>query len=82
MPTKGQKFANYSTEFKLKAVRLYVEDGMGYNSITKELNLISSSYIRRWVKNYREHGLQGLEERRGKGSMSPIQTASSQKTPG
>lgn len=66
MPVKGQKFTSYTTEFKLKAVTMYLEEGMGYNRVTKELNLISSSYIRRWVKNYRELGMEGLTERRGK----------------
>lgn len=66
MPVKGQKFARYTTEFKLKAVNMYLEEGLGYNRVAKELNLISSSYIRRWVKNYREHGIEGLAERRGK----------------
>lgn len=68
MPKKGQRFATYTPEFKLKAVNMYLEEGLGYNSVTKELNLISSSYIRRWVKNYQELGIQGLEERRGKAS--------------
>lgn len=68
MPVKGQTFAKYPTAFKLKAVKMYTEEGLGYNRVTKELNLISSSYIRRWVKNYREFGIEGLEERRGKSS--------------
>ena len=73
MPQKGQRFATYTPEFKLKAVNMYLEEGLGYKRVTKELNLISSSYVRRWVKNYREHGIQGLEERRGKAATSPNQ---------
>lgn len=65
MPAKGQTFKKYTTEFKLQAVKMYLEDGMGYNRVIRELNLISSSYIRRWVKNYREFGMEGLQERRG-----------------
>ncbi|USG65312.1 transposase [Brevibacillus ruminantium] len=75
MPMKGQTFKKYSVEFKLKAVKMYVEDGMGYNRVTQELNLSSSSYIRRWVKNFREYGLEGLEERRGHRKISPGQHA-------
>lgn len=73
MPQKGQRFATYTPEFKLKAVNMYLEEGLGYKRVTKELNLISSSYVRRWVKNYREHGIQGLEERRGKAATSSNQ---------
>jgi len=72
MPVKGQTFRRYSPEFKLQAVKMYLEEGMGYNRVAKELNLISSSYIRRWVKNYREMGMQGLEERRGKATKTTL----------
>lgn len=68
MPVKGQTFTKYTAAFKLKAVKMYMEEGYGYNRVTKELNLSSSSYVRRWVKNYRELGIKGLEERRGKSS--------------
>ncbi|MCC0566463.1 transposase [Brevibacillus borstelensis] len=70
MPVKGQTFKNYSVEFKLQAVKMYLDQGMGYNRVTRELDLISSSYIRRWVKNYRELGIEGLRERRGRRKMT------------
>jgi len=68
---KGQKFINYSVEFKLLAVNKYFEGEMAYTAIAKELGVYDHSYIRRWVKNYKEFGVEGLKERRGK-SRSPL----------
>ncbi|MGG6439743.1 transposase [Saccharococcus caldoxylosilyticus] len=61
----------YSPEFKLKAVKMYIEEGYGYKRVCKELGIPSTKTIRLWVKNYDETGLDGLEERRGK-SKSPL----------
>ncbi|MEJ9149937.1 transposase [Bacillus smithii] len=66
MAKKGQTFINYSVEFKLFAVNKYLEGEMAYTAIAKELGLFDHSYIRRWVKNYREFGVEGLNERGGK----------------
>jgi transposase len=63
---KGQKFINYSVEIKLAAVKKYLDDGMGYQSIAKEFGLPDKNYVRRWVKNYRELGKEGLCDLRGK----------------
>ncbi|KON88901.1 transposase [Sporosarcina globispora] len=71
MAKKGQKFINYSFEFKLSAVIKYFEGEMGYKAIAKMLGLPDHTYIRRWVKNYKELGEEGLKDRRGK-SESPI----------
>jgi transposase len=68
---KGQKFINYSVEFKLAAVKKYLKGETGYRPIAEELGLPDHSYIKRWVKNYMESGEAGLENQRGK-SQSPF----------
>lgn len=70
MEKKRRKSANYSREFKLKAVQMYLsgEHG-GYDQITKDLGLPTNRNIRRWVERYQEFGLEGLEERRGKSTF-------------
>lgn len=45
---------------------MHLEDGMGWDMVTKQLNLSSNRYIRRQVKAYRESGVLGLEDQRGK----------------
>lgn len=70
MAKKGDKFRKFTKEFKLKAVKMYLEEGYGIEEVTHKLGLNSRSYLKRWLKNYNEHGEAGLEERRGK-SESP-----------
>lgn len=60
-----KKQRTYSKEIKLKAVKMYLEDGLGSTRIAKELSLSSYKRVMLWVKNYNELGEAGLEERRG-----------------
>ncbi|APU59231.1 transposase [Clostridium botulinum] len=62
------KQRNYSKEIKMKAVKMYLEDGMGSTRIAKELGLSSYKRVLLWAKNYQEFGEDWLEERRGKDS--------------
>ena len=66
MAKKGDKFASYTKEFKLKAVKMYLDEGRSMEFIIKELGIKDRSYLRRWLKNYRESGESGLEDGRGK----------------
>jgi transposase len=61
----GKIRKTYDAKFKKKAVDLYLEEGMGYKTVAKELG-IDESMVRRWVKRYEQEGIQGLEEKRGK----------------
>ncbi|MDT2240815.1 helix-turn-helix domain containing protein [Paenibacillus larvae] len=53
----------HSAESKYKAVQMYLECGLGYKRVAKELNIPEAS-IRRWVKYYENEGMAGLEEKR------------------
>ncbi|GCD84080.1 hypothetical protein PTHTG4_31450 [Parageobacillus thermoglucosidasius] len=61
----GKIRKTYDAKFKKKAVDLYLKEGMGYETVAKELG-ISHSMVCRWVKRYEQEGIQGLEEKRGK----------------
>lgn len=61
----GKIRKTYDAKFKKKAVDLYLKEGLGYETVAKELG-ISHSMVRRWVKRYEQDGIQGLEEKRGK----------------
>ncbi|MGG2027692.1 transposase [Gottfriedia sp. S16(2024)] len=61
----GKIRKTYDKEFKLQAIKLYYEEGMGSNSIGKELG-IGISIVKRWINHYKREGIQGLEEKRGK----------------
>lgn len=61
----SRKNNNYSFETKLKAVKMYLDDGISSNRIAKLLNLSCKNRVLLWVKRYNELGEDGLRERRG-----------------
>jgi transposase len=60
----------YSYEFKLKAVKMHIDDKISYRRVAKELN-IHESMIIKWCKKFNEFGCDGLKECRSeaKGSL-------------
>jgi transposase len=78
MARKSQKFKSYSADFKLKAVKMYLNEHMSYSHIAKELGVYDHKYIIRWVKNYNKSGIEGLSEHRGR-SASPFKGRSKTK---
>jgi transposase-like protein len=60
---KGQKIQSFSLEFKLKAVKMY-QSGMSMRETAQKLGLSDHSYVRRWVKAYKNNGQTGLENHR------------------
>lgn len=52
--------ANYSSEFKLKVVKYYMETQCGYVNTAKHFGNISDITVLHWVRKYKEHGEKGL----------------------
>ena len=52
----------YGLEFKLRCVKLQLEEGLPVSLLSKEVGC-SQDVIRRWVKAYRERGEAGLQNR-------------------
>ena len=65
MQRNNRKNMSYSFDTKLRAVKMYLEEGIGSTTIAKELNLSSNKRVLLWVKRYNEFGEDGLRERRG-----------------
>ena len=65
MQKNNRKNMSYSFDIKLKAVKMYLEKGVGSPTIARELNLSSNKRVLLWVKRYNEFGEDGLRERRG-----------------
>ena len=60
---KNKKF---SPEFKIKCVKEVLEDHKSQKEITRKYELKTDRTIRRWIRNYQEHGESYfLEEHRG-----------------
>ena len=65
MKRNDRKNMSYSFDIKLKAVKMYLEEGIGSTTIAKELNLSSNKRVLLWVKRFNEFREDGLRERRG-----------------
>ena len=61
----GKIRVTYDIEFKKKAIDLYLNKGMSYETVAKELGT-HHSVVSRWVKHFEAEGIKGLEEKRGK----------------
>lgn len=61
------KIRNYDKEFKLNAIRLYLESGRGFKKIADELGVPFSTLVG-WVD---EHKKSGAESFPGKGHLKP-----------
>lgn len=46
----------YSKELKLKAVKMYLEEGLASTKIAKELGIPNKNTVMMWVKRYNELG--------------------------
>ena len=59
----------YTLEFKLNVVNLYLTGEMSYQSLANKLKINNPSIITRWVTEYREKGIEGLRpKKRGRPS--------------
>jgi transposase-like protein len=59
------KKQTYSTEVKLQAVELYLSGELGgYRPVADQFN-VHATQVMRWVKAYKEEGIDGLKEKRG-----------------
>ncbi|MBH0328717.1 transposase [Brevibacillus brevis] len=68
MAKKGQTFKRYSEEFKLRAVNMYQQEGMGYKAIAKELGIPSKTQVLQWVR--KKNSGEGFVDQRGKNCSS------------
>ncbi|MFM1581897.1 transposase [Helcococcus bovis] len=64
-----RKNTQYTLEFKLNVVNLYLRGEMSYQSLANELKINNPSMITRWVNDFREKGIEGLKaKKRGRPS--------------
>jgi transposase InsO family protein len=61
----------FPPEFKLKVVRLYLEEGYRRGIIAKEFNIAESS-VGRWTRQYRRYGEEGLQPKSRTASRSGL----------
>ena len=67
-----RKNTQYTLEFKLNVVNLYLTGEMSHQSLANELKINNPSMITRWVNNFRDKGIEGLKsKKRGRPSKMP-----------
>ena len=68
----SRKNNSYSLDLKLNVVDLYLTGEMSYQSLANEFKINNPSIIARWVKEFREEGIEGLKsKKRGRASNMP-----------
>jgi transposase-like protein len=68
---RGARTLAYPVEFRLRIVKLFLEEGYSTGLLCEQFG-ISSHSIHRWVKTYRLKGAEGLEPRRQIGRRSRV----------
>ena len=67
MAKKGQKFKNYSAEYKLNVILDMREHRLGYTETARKYDIRDYKAIQRWERIFLEEGAEGLmKERRGR----------------
>ena len=56
--------SKYSTEFKMRVVKEYLEENSSYNYITNKYSIPNKSSIISWVNAYKSQGYEGLKVKR------------------
>lgn len=68
----SRKNNSYSLDLKLNVVDLYLTGEMSYQSLANEFKINNPAMISRWVKEFREKGIEGLKpKKRGRPSNMP-----------
>jgi len=57
---KGSRVWAYPAEFRLKVVRLFLEEEYSASLLAEQFG-VSRSAINRWIRAYRQRGIEGLE---------------------
>ncbi|MFP3673585.1 helix-turn-helix domain-containing protein [Bacillus sp. SIMBA_031] len=57
----GETCKNYDIHFKKKFVDLHLNDGMGYQTIAREM-YIDKNQVRRWVNHFQTEGMKGAKQ--------------------
>lgn len=60
-------YKNYTKEFKLKAIKMYLDEGLSSYQVASKLNIKSKTQVINWVKQFQEKGETSFDiENRGR----------------
>ena len=52
--------SKYSSEFKLKVIKYYLEEKHSYSECMKKFNVPTKSMLNNWIHKYETHGVEGI----------------------
>ena len=64
--TKKQNNEKYTSQFKLSVIQYRLINNISYRETAEHFDIPNGSVICNWEKTYRERGLSGLEDNRGR----------------
>jgi transposase InsO family protein len=70
-PKRSAKTWAYPVEFRLRMIRLFLEEGYSIPLLREQFG-VSNHSIKRWVRAYQHGGAEGLEPKRQTGSKSRV----------
>ena len=62
---RSRKNKNYSVQFKLDAIELYLTTELSYQEIANLLKMNNPSLVANWLSVYRKFGIDGLSKQKG-----------------
>ncbi|HAB8811424.1 TPA_asm: helix-turn-helix domain-containing protein [Listeria monocytogenes] len=68
---RSRKNKNYSVQFKLNAVELYVTTEWSYREVANLLQMNNPPLIANWLRMYRKFGIDGLSKQKGRPPTMP-----------
>lgn len=68
---RSRKSKNYSVQFKLDAIELYLTTEFSYQEVANLLKMNNPSLIANWLKTYRNLGIDGLSKQKGRPPTMP-----------
>ncbi|EOW1974138.1 helix-turn-helix domain-containing protein, partial [Enterococcus faecalis] len=68
---RSQKNKNYSVQFKLDAIELYLTTELSYQEVANLLKMNIPSLIANWLRTYQKFGIEGLSKQKGRPPTMP-----------
>ncbi|MHC5216108.1 transposase [Enterococcus sp. LJL128] len=63
---RSRKNRNYSVQFKLDAIELYLTTELSYREVANCLKINNPPLIASWLRTYRKQGIDGLSKQKGR----------------
>jgi transposase-like protein len=68
----SRHYQSYSQETKLRAIKMYFEEGLSQKEITEALGIYDKDRVKKWISAYRKEGQLAFTARKGRPSKQPL----------